>query len=130
MKTLLERILLLAQTLDEKGLKKEADVLDKFAATLDEEKMFGGNLLSEKELSDSRRVQNSESMTPELYMDMFRELFMHNMIENHLGMNEAAAAAVREINALSESIEASGEPTEEDREKASQLFQNIIDQED
>lgn len=124
--SLLNKVIKLAQELDEKGLTAEADVLDKFAGMLDEEKMFGGDLLSQDEMAAHKHVENADFMDPDAYMDMFRELFMHNIEENHLGINEAVAATVREMNRLAEEIEESGGPTDEDRAEADKLFRGTL----
>ena len=124
--SLLHKLLKLADDLDQKGLTAEADVLDKAAGMLDKEKAFGGNLLTEDELMAHRHVENADFMEPEAYMDMFRELFMHNIEENHLGINEAVATTVREMNRLAEEIEESGAPTDEERTDADSMFKDMI----
>ncbi len=124
--SLLHKLLKLADDLDQKGLTAEADILDKAAGMLDKEKAFGGNLLTEDELMTHRHVENADFMEPEAYMDMFRELFMHNIEENHLGINEAVATTVREMNRLAEEIEESGAPTDEERADADSMFKDMI----
>lgn len=124
--SLLNKVLKLADQLDQKGLTAEADVLDKFAGMLDKEKAFGGDLLTEDELMTHRHVENADFMEPEAYMDMFRELFMHNIQENHMGINEAVAQTVREMNKLAEEIEESGAPSDEERADADRLFADIL----
>ena len=124
--SLLHKLLKLADDLDQKGLTAEADILDKAAGMLDKEKAFGGNLLTEDELMTHRHVENADFMEPEAYMDMFRELFMHNIEENHLGINEAVATTVREMNRLAEEIEESGAPTDEERAAADSMFKDMI----
>lgn len=128
--SLLEKVIKLAHQLDQKGLSEEADILDKFAGTLNEKKMFEGDLLTEDELDRGKKMESEQWMDSDSFVAMFRELFETNMLEHHMGQNEAAASALRTMISLSEQIEREGEPTEEDRARATDLFNDIVSRED
>ena len=82
---LLNKVLKLAQELDSKGLSEEAIILDELA----------GNVLDPEGSDDE-----SDRMDPETYMEMFRELFLHNNTEGGMDPTEAARAAANSVSNL------------------------------
>ena len=90
------KALKLAQELDDKRMPVEADALDRLASSL----------LSKEE------TQGGEWMTPDVYMEMFAELFEYKTQEEGLESAAAASAAVRDVSELAKSIEGSPDPTD------------------
>ena len=84
--SLLTKVLKLAQNLDNKGLSAEADTLDEFATNLSS--------------SDSLDEDEFDRMDPETYMEVFRELYLHNNTEAGMESAAAASAAVMSANKL------------------------------
>jgi len=84
--SLLTKVLKLAQDLDNKGLSAEADVLDKAATSLPS--------------SDPLGRDEHDRFDPETYLEIFRELFLHNNTEAGMEPTAAASAAVRAVNKL------------------------------
>jgi hypothetical protein len=109
--SLFNKALKLAQELDNKGLLAEADVLDKFAS----------------DLPSSKEAQGFEWMTPDVYMEMFAELFEYKTQEEGMDSAAAASAAVRDVNELAQNIEESPDPTDEEREQARELAAQQLD---
>jgi hypothetical protein len=120
--SLLTKVLKLAQELDSRGLFAEADVLDKFAHDLP-----SADPLDEDELAMAETVEHLDWMDPEAYMDMFRELFLHNNTEEGMSPTAAASAAVRTMNRLAKDIAESPDPTDEERERARGLTEQQLD---
>jgi hypothetical protein len=84
--SLLTKVLKLAQDLDNKGLSAEADTLDKFAISLPS--------------PESLDEDEFDRLDPETYMEVFRELFLHNNTEAGMEPAAAASAAVMSVNKL------------------------------
>lgn len=84
--SLLDKVLKLAQELDDKGLPVEADTLDEFAS----------NITS----SESPNASDIDRLDTETYMEMFRELFLYNNTEAGMEPTAAASAAVKAVNKL------------------------------
>jgi hypothetical protein len=83
--SLLTKVLKLAQELDRKGLPEEASILDELAASLP----------SPEDVGDEH-----DRIDPDAYMEMFRELFLHNNTEGGMEPTEAARAAVNSVSNL------------------------------
>jgi hypothetical protein len=83
---LLTKVLKLAQDLDNQGLPAEADTLDEFATSL-----------APPDPSDEGSF---DRLDPETYMEVFRELFLHNNTEAGMEPAAAASAAVMSANKL------------------------------
>jgi hypothetical protein len=115
--SILRKVLRLAQDLDNKGLSKEADLLDKFAHSLSEdtERSIGESAASTK--------RSLEWMDEELYSEMFTELFKHNKFVEKMETDEAAKAAITTINNLTEDLKDIPDPTDEERASAEMLGQ-------
>ena len=92
--SLLKKVLKLAQDLDSKGLTDEADVLDKFAATLDEAQLASGDRLSMKDQHEADKVLNRDEPSKELFMEFFN-LFFDELVSEGEPIYSAAAKAVR-----------------------------------
>jgi len=84
--SLLTKALKLAQDLDNKGLPAEADILDKFVTSLHS--------------SEPSSEDEFDRFDPETYMEVFRELYLHNSIEAGMNSADAASAAVMSANKL------------------------------
>tara|TARA_B100001027_G_C16239251_1_gene318528 strand:+ start:421 stop:780 length:360 start_codon:yes stop_codon:yes gene_type:complete len=116
--SLIKKVIKLAQDLDNKGLRNEADTLDKFAEMLQHSEP-----LSKSELSLTKEVESLDWMDPEAYMEMFNELFKHNNEVEGMDPIAASSAAIRTMNSLAMDIsEQSSEVSEEERDEAKKLF--------
>ena len=109
--SLLTKALRLAQELDDKGMLVEADILDKFASGL----------------PSAKGSQDPAWMTPDVYMEMFAELFEYKTQEEDMDPAAAASAAVRDVSELAQSIEESPDPTDDERESARELADQQLD---
>ena len=95
--SLFNKALKLAQELDNKGMLAEADMLDKFASGL----------------PSAEGTQGLGWMTPDVYMEMFTELFEYKSQEEGLEPAAAASAAVRDVNELAQNVEDLPDPTDD-----------------
>jgi len=111
MGSLFSKALKLAQELDDKRMFAEADILDKFAS----------------DLPSTEEAHSLGWMTPDVYMEMFAELFEYKTQEEGMDPAAAASAAVRDVNELAQSIEGSSDPTDDEREEARGLTGQQLD---
>ena len=109
--SLLIKALRLAQELDNKGMLAEADILDKFAS----------------DLPSAEEAPGLSWMTPDVYMEMFTELFEYKTQEEGMDPAAAASAAVRDVNELAQNVEDLPAPTDDEREEARELADQQLD---
>ena len=109
--SLLIKALRLAQELDNKGMLAEADILDKFAS----------------DLPSAEEAPGLSWMTPDVYMEMFTELFEYKTQEEGMDPAAAASAAVRDVNELAQNVEDLPDPTDDEREEARELADQQLD---
>ena len=92
--SLLKKVLKLAQDLDAKGLTSEADILDKFAGTLDMEALSSGERLTKEDMDQVESITGRDEPSKELFMEFFN-LFFDELLKDGEPLYSAAAKAVR-----------------------------------
>lgn len=100
--SLLNNVLKLAQSLDEKGLKSEADVLDKFASYIadgDDEAMQVSRLMTKDEVSQHERLMDVPWMSPEIQKETFNAFKSHFESEGFDSIS-AVRQALSEMNRM------------------------------
>tara|TARA_B100001029_G_C14917527_1_gene370074 strand:+ start:456 stop:773 length:318 start_codon:yes stop_codon:yes gene_type:complete len=93
--SLLSRVIKLAQELDSKGLRDEADVLDKFALTLDLREDSSGSL----ELSDENLTTDNSSMQSAL-LEIFQTHYNQNISERNMSHTDASEEAMKDADSI------------------------------
>jgi hypothetical protein len=104
--SLLKQIISLAQDLDDLGLCKEADTLDRLS----------------KALIKKSHDDSDDELSLELFAESFKELFQHHIMQGE-DVEEATNKAVNEIERLkAEMGEGFEDVTERERERSSDLM--------
>ncbi len=123
--SLINKVLKLAQDLDNKGLRAEADVLDKFAAYVahgDDEQMEITHHMEDGETKGHERMMDVPWMSPEVHKAAFNEIRKH-FEENGDDTVTAVQNALREMKTMIMEIEEPMSEEKEDmyRERASKM---------
>ena len=123
--SLINKVLKLAQELDEKGLRSEADILDKFAGYIahgDDEEMEVTHHMTGDDVERHERMMDVPWMSPEVQKEAFNELRRH-FEESGDDTVTAVQNALREMRQMVSEIENpfSEEEERDYRERAKKL---------
>lgn len=123
--SLLNKVLKLAQSLDQKGLTNEADVLDKFATYIangDDEVMLTSKMMTKDDVNEHDKLMSVPWMTEEIRDEVFQEFKNHFEAEGHDTLS-AVRMAISEMNQMMRDVMSPMAKDEEDeyRQRAESL---------